>query len=258
MQNKWFFLLFISIYTLCTALILVWADASFLIVAALLFGAPIFVLWNRLQLTSHLVPLVATFTLLATAIIQIYAYKSGLWYELSSLSLPVFGGAPFETYIFSVLHILYLILLYEYFLDDGQSTKRTKISPRGLGILGVVYALILAIIYTDSTILVSYPFAFLLAFMSSLFAVMILIRKSMPKLALFKKAGLFAVVTLPLSLIYEWILLENGIRLFANVNKYIGYFELNYHVVPFEQFLLLLIVPFGLVMLYEMYIDDSN
>lgn len=258
MQNKWFFLLFISIYTLCTALILVWANASFLVVTAVLFGAPIFVLWNRLQLTSHLVPLVATFTLLATAIIQIYAYKSGLWYELSPLSLAVFGGAPLETYIFSVLHILYLILLYEYFFDDGTSTKRTKISPRGLGVLGVMYALMLGIIYTDSTILVSYPFAFLLAFMSSLFAVMILVRKSMPPVALFKKAGLFAIATLPLSLIYEWILLENGIRLFANVNEYIGYFEWNYQVIPVEQLLLLLVVPFGLVMLYEMYIDDSN
>jgi hypothetical protein len=258
MKNKWFFLVFLSLYTLCTALILVWADASFLIVTALLFGAPIFVLWNRLQLTSHLVPLVATFTLLVTAIIQIYAYKSGLWYELSPLSLPVFGGAPFETYIFSVLHILYLILLYEYFFDDGLSAKRTKISARGLGILGIVYAIVLGIIYTDSTILVSYPFAFLLAFMSSLFAVIILVRESMPKLALFKKAGLFAFATLPLSLIYEWILLENRIRLFANVNEYVAYFEWNHQVVPVEQFLLLLIVPFGLVMLYEMFIDDSR
>lgn len=258
MQNKWFFLLFISIYTLCTALILVWADASFLIVTSLLFGAPIFALWNRLQLKSHLVPLVATFTLLTTAIVQIYAYKSGLWFELSPLSLSVFGGAPLETYVFSVLHILYLILLYEYFFDDGTSTKQTKISARGLGMLGVVYAIILGIIYTDSTILVSYPFAFLLAFMSSLFAVMILVRQSMPSLALFKKAGLFALATFPLSLIYEWILLENGIRLFANVNEYIAYFEWNYHVVPIEQFLLLLIVPFGLVMLYEMFIDDAR
>lgn len=258
MSNKWFFLLFLSLYTLCTALILVWADASFLVVTAVLFGAPIFVLWNRLQLKSHLVPLLATFTLLITAIIQIYAYKSGLWYELSPLSLPVFGGAPFETYIFSVLHILYLILLYEYFFDDGASAKRTKISARGLGVVGIGYAVVLGIIYTNPIILVSYPFAFLLAFMSSLFAVIILVRNSMPSPALFKKAGLFALATLPLSVVCEWIMIQNGIRLFANVNEYLAYFEINRHVIPIEELLLLLIIPFGLVMLYEMFIDDSK
>ena len=258
MKNKWFFLLFLSLYTLCTALILVWADASFLVITAVLFGAPIFVLWNRLTLQSHLVPLLATFTLLATAIIQIYAYKSGLWYELSPLSLPVFGGAPLETYLFSVFHILYFILLYEYFFDDGKSAKRTKISARGLGVVGVGYALVLGLIYTDPTILVAYPFAFLLAFMSSLFAVIILVQKSIPQLSLFKKAVLFALATLPLSLIYEWILIENGIRLFANVNEYVAYIEWNRQVFPVEELLLLLIIPFGLVLLYEMFIDDSR
>jgi hypothetical protein len=258
MQNRWFFLVFVSIYTFCTALILVWADASFLVMTAVLFGAPVLVLWNRLALKSHLIPLLATFTLLITAGIQLYAYKSGLWYELSPLALPLFGGAPLETYIFSVVHILYLVLLYEYFFDDGGSVKRTKISARGLGMIGVVYAFVLGIIYIDPIILVSYPFAFLLAFLSSLFALMILVQKNIPSLELFKKAGLFALATLPLSLIYEWVLIENGIRLFANVNEYIAYFEWNRNIIPVEELLLLLIVPFGLVMLYEMFLDDGT
>lgn len=258
MKNKWFFLLFLSLYTLCTALILVWADASFLVITALLFGAPIFVLWNRLQLESHLVPLISVFTLLGTALVQLYAYKSGLWYELSPLALPVFGGAPLETYVFSVLHILYLILLYEYFCDDGSSAPKAKISRRGLGAVGILYAVIVGIIYTNPVLLVNYPFAFLLAFMSSLFALLILVRQSMPDIRLFKKAGIFALVTLPLSLIYEWILIENGIRLFANVNEYLWYFEWSGHVVPIEELLLLLIIPFGLVMLYEMFLDDGR
>ena len=258
MTNRWFFLFFVSLYTLCTALILVWAQASFLIITALLFGAPLFVLWNRLRLTSHLIPLLTTFTLLVTAIIQIYAYKSGLWYELSPLSLPVFGGAPLETYIFSVVHILYLILLYEYFFDDGVSAKRTKIHARGLGLIGGGYALVLGVVYINPIILVTYPFAFLLAFISSLFALMILVQKNIPSLALFKKAGLFALATLPLSLVYEWVLIENGVRLFANVNEYIWYFEWNRNVIPVEELLLLLLIPFGLVMLYEMFIDDSK
>ena len=65
-------------------------------------------------------------------------------------------------------------------------------------------------------------------------------------------------MTLPLSLIYEWILIENGIRLFANVNEYLWYFEWSRHVVPIEELLLLLIIPFGLVMLYEMFLDDGR
>ena len=258
MTHKWLFLTFVSIYTLCSALILVWADASFLVVTAVLLGAPIFVLWNRLHLTSHLIPLLATFTLLATAIVQLYAYKSGLWYELSPLELPLFGGAPIESYVFSVLHILYLILLYEYFFDDGVSVKRSKISARSLGSLGVLYAVALGALYTNPIIFVSYPFAFLLAFLSSLFALLIMMRKSVPSVALFKKAGLFAFATLPLSLVYEWIMVENNIRLFANINEYIMYFEWNRHIIPAEEILLLLMIPFGLVLLYEMYLDDQR
>jgi hypothetical protein len=236
----------------------VWADASFLVITALLFGAPIFVLWNRLHLKSHLVPLLATFTLLGAALLQLYAYKSGLWYELSPWALPVFGGAPLETYLFSIFHIIYFILLYEYFFDDGQSAKRSKLSARGLGMTGVVYAVLAGIIYIHPTVFVTYPFAFMLAFMSSLFALLILVRKSIPEVALFKKAGLFALATFPLSLIYEWILIENNIRLFANTNEYLWYFEWNRQVVPVEELLLLLIIPFGLVMLYEMFLDDAR
>jgi hypothetical protein len=236
----------------------VWADASFLLVTALLFGAPIFVLWNRLYLKSHLIPLLATFTLLGTALVQLYAYKSGLWYELSPLALPVFGGAPLETYLFSVVHILYLVLLYEYFFDDGQSVKQTKVSARSLAGLGVVYAVVLGALYLDPVLFVTYPFAFLLAFMSSLFALTILVRKTIPDLALFKKAGLFSLATFPLSIVNEWILIENDIRLFANTNEYLGYIEWNRNIIPYEELLLLLLIPFGLVVLYEMFIDDGK
>ena len=258
MYARLLFVCFLTLYTLCTAFILVWSDASFLVITVLLLGGPLFVVWNRLRLQSHIIPLIATFSLLGTALIQLYAYKSGLWYELSPLALPVFGGAPLEAYLFSVLHILYLILLYEYFFDDGVSAKRTKISARGLGVVGIIYSLILGTLYLDPTVLVNYPFAFLLAFISSLFALIILVNKTLPSAALFKKAGLFALAMFPLSLIYEWVIVENGIRIFANVNEYIGYFTWNRNIVPLEEILLLLIIPFGVVMIYEMFIDDSR
>ncbi len=258
MYARLLFVCFLTLYTLCTAFVLVWSDASFLVITALLLGGPLIVVWNRLHLQSHLIPLITTFTLLGTALMQLYAYKSGLWYELSPLSYSVFGGAPFEAYLFSVLHILYLILLYEYFFDDGLSAKRTKISARGLSIVGIVYSLILGMLYLDPTVLVNYPFAFLLAFISSLFALIILVNKTVPSAALFKKAGVFALSTFPLSLIYEWVMVENGIRIFANLNEYIGYVTWNRNIVPLEEVVLLLIIPFGVVMIYEMFIDDSK
>ncbi|MES2749704.1 MAG: hypothetical protein V4606_04910 [Patescibacteria group bacterium] len=258
MYARLLFVCFLTLYTLCTAFVLVWSDASFLIITALLLGGPLIVVWNRLHLQSHLIPLIATFTLLGTAILQLYAYKSGLWYELSPLSISILGGAPLEAYLFSVLHILYLILLYEYFFDDGVSAKRTKISARGLGIVGIIYSLILGMLYLDPTVLVNYPFAFLLALMSSLFALIILINKTLPSAALFKKAGMFTLAVFPLSLIYEWVMVENEIRIFANVNEYLGYFTWNGSIVPLEELLLLLLIPFGVVMIYEMFIDDSK
>jgi uncharacterized membrane protein YesL len=198
------------------------------------------------------------FTILSAALVQLFAYKSGIWYEVSPLNLQVFGGAPVEAYLFSLVHILYFILLYEYFFDDKKSLSIYKIKARSASSLGLVYALCAGCLYIEPVLFVRYPFACLVLLVAIFTAFFVLIRRTLPSPALLKKALIFSCVMLPLSLVYEAVLLVTEVRLFANTHEYLGYLEWQGIVLPLEEILLLLLIPFCIVLLYELYLDDGK
>jgi hypothetical protein len=53
-------------------------------------------------------------------------------------------------------------------------------------------------------------------------------------------------------------MLVNGIRFFANDQSYLYVIKLGILSVPVEELFLLLLMPFGVSVLYELYFDDSK
>lgn len=253
-----FFFIGLFIYTFSVAPLLLWSDASFLIISAVLLGAPIFILWNRLEMSSQAIPLLSAAALLVGATIQLFAYRTGLWFEMSSLNIQIFGGAPIETYLFSVLHILYLVLLYEYIVDDKRNSLQAKLPARTLAGLVVIYSLVLGYVYVHPVLFVKYPFVFLLLTLGTVCALLIMLKRNAPTMTVFLKAGLFSVMVFPLSLVYEWLMVASGTRFFVNINEYFYTFVWHGQNVPLEELLLLFMIPFGLIVLYELYIDDAK
>ncbi len=251
-----FFLL--TLYTLCIGSILISTEASFVVTAALLSGGPLLVLWHRVQLRSQLIPLVALGTLFATALIELSAYSAGLWYEIDAATAFVWGGVPVASYLFSFVHVLYCIVVYEYFFDDKKTTLTSNYQRQGLALVVLGYTLLAGYLYIKPTIFFDYPFAVLLAAMSSALAVMIALKQRVPHCMLMWRALRFALLLLPISLVYECVMIMNGIRFFANDHAYMYVFNLPGLSVPIEELFLIILVPFGVAVLYELYFDDSK
>jgi len=251
-----FFLL--TLYTLCVGSILMVTNASFVVMAALLSGGPLVVLWHRVQLRTQLIPLVALGTLFATALIELSAYTAGLWYEIDAATAFVWGGVPVASYLFSFVHVLYCIIVYEYFFDDKKSSPTTGYQKQGLALVVLGYTLLAGYLYIKPTLFFEYPFAVLLAAMCSSLAVMIALKQNVPHIMLMWRALRFALLLFPISLVYECVMIVNGVRFFANDHAYLYVFNLPGLSVPIEELFLILLIPFGVAMLYELYFDDGK
>jgi hypothetical protein len=155
-----FFLL--TLYTVCVGSILLATQASFIVMTALLSGAPLFILWHRVTLRSQLIPLVALGTLFVTALLELAAYTAGLWYEIDAATAFVWGGVPIASYFFSFVHVLYCIVVYEYFFDDKKTSVKGGYEQQGLALVGIGYTVLAGYLYIQPTIFFRYPFVVLL------------------------------------------------------------------------------------------------
>ena len=251
-----FFLL--TLYTFCVGSILMVTHATFLMTAALLSGAPLLILWHRVQLRSQLIPLIALGTLFATALLELSAYTAGLWYEIDAATAFVWGGVPIVSYLFSFLHVLYCIVVYEYFFDDKRTSGKNNFERQGLVLTGVGYTVLVGYLYVKPAIFFAYPFVVLLAAMSTILSVLIVLKRNVPHMLLLWRSLQFSLWLFPISLVYECVMIVNGIRFFANEHAYMYVFKLGILSVPIEELFLLLLVPFGVSLLYELYFDDSK
>jgi hypothetical protein len=251
-----FFLL--TLYTMCVGSILIVTHASFVAMAALLSGGPLLVLWHRVQLRSQLIPLIALGTLFATALLELTAYTAGLWYEIDAATAFVWGGVPIASYLFSFLHVLYCIVVYEYFFDDKKTSGTANYGRQGLVLTGVGYTILAGYLYVKPTIFFDYPFVVLLAIISAILSCLIIYKRNVPHISLMWRSFKFAVLLFPISFVYECVMIVNGIRFFANDHGYMYIFHFGPLVFPVEELFLLLLVPFGVSVLYELYFDDSK
>ena len=220
---------------------------------------PVSILWYQEKLASRLVPIIIAAAIVLTTFLEVVAYINGLWYELSPFSLRVFGLFPLESFVAAFVHILFFIVVYEYFFDDRKTTGRVHPdhAPFLLAGAGGLLSVALAYVYVFSGVFFSYPFALLILLLFVLFVVAIaMTRTDWRQLCL--KTLMFAVSILPFSLVYEYIALANDLRFFANTQEYL--YTLNFfgQMVPLEEIVFILIVPFWLATTYELYLDDGK
>jgi len=246
------------LYVMVSGLILVLATAPMVAVAAVLFLGPLVFLWQRVDLRTRLIPLVAFLAVLATAVVQLYAYAHGLWYEIAPSNVQVFGAGPIESYIFSVTFILYMIVMYEYFFDDKTSRVRTVYVARIIGLLGIMLAISLGYVYFFAVTVIENAFAVLVAVIGLTLAVMIGWRNFKMRSRILLRAAAFSWAILPVALVCELILLANGIRFFANQQDYIYSIYFFGYLLPLEEIILLLLLPMWVVVVYELLFDDGE
>lgn len=248
----------LTLHTIFAGMLLVYFDANTFFVMAILSGLPIVALWQKERLRTSLVLPLLFVAIGTTVLVEIFAYQNGLWYEVSPIGMVLFGLFPIEAFLAAFVHILYFIVVYEFFFDDRKtSTERTfsiETIRRGVGI---ILATLLAYLYTLSDIIISYGFAWLVAIGAG---VMIIgaVLSHRARLRVFLKTSLFALVLLPMSLAYEYVLIMNDLRFFANFNEYIYTFSLFGARLPFEEIVFIILAPLAVATLYELYFDDAS
>jgi hypothetical protein len=259
MFNKVIYLLALTIYTALTGILLAYFEANVLFVVACLTLLPTLVFWFQEKLHSQLLPLLLALTLILTTVVEIFAYINGLWYEISPFNIRVFGLFPLEAYIAGFAHILYFIVMYEYFFDDrGNKVKTITHNTKWLSVtFGTALALALAYLYLFSGLFFSYAYALLIILGSILFLLLILFLHVSWR-RIIKKALFFSIAIFPVSLIYELVALSNDLRFFANYNDYLMVFNFYNFTLPLEELLFISLIPFWLAVTYELYLDDGK
>lgn len=247
------------LFSAFSALILIVSNAPILGVAVVLFLAPLIIMWQRIDMRTRLLVPLSMLALSATVVMQSFAYRQGLWYEITPTNIMMFGTGPLESYVFACFLIVYFIVMYEYFFDDSYSrATRGFQKAMQVGVLGSLLAVSFGYVLISSPAIVNNGFAILVGFLSFSLVALASVRYQLLNKTIFRKAFFFAVAMLPISLLSEFVLLNNNIRIYAHANDYLHSFTFFGHILPLEEVFLLLLLPMWIVVLYELCIDDGK
>jgi hypothetical protein len=249
----------LTLYTAFTGILLVWFGANILVTLFFLSVIPLVVLWRMERLESRLLLWLLLISFVGTVLFGATGYINGIWYELSPSGVRVFDLIPIEAFLASFIHWLYFIVVYEYFFDDKESSSQKTNWFNQVVIAGsaVVLGLGLTYVYLFSNLILTNAFALLVLALGGVAVVALALARSFVS-SLLAKTALFSLAVFPISLIYEYVSLSNNIRFFANANEYIYSFTLWDQLVPLEELLFLLLLPFVMALVYELYADDGQ
>lgn len=253
---EYFLLLLFSVFT---ATILISAQAPMLGIAVVLFLAPLIIMWQKIDMRTRLLVPFSMLAVSATVIIQSFAYRQGIWQEVTPTNTTMFGAGPLESYLFACLLVVYLLVMYEYFFDDSFSrATRGFAKAMQIGVLSVLLAISFGYVVVSANSVIQNSFAILVGFLTLALVALASIRYQLLSRRVFRKAFLFAIAMLPISLIAELTLLSNQIRLYNDTANYLYTFDFFGHTLPLEEIFLLILLPMWLVVIYELCIDDGR
>lgn len=246
------------LYTAFAAVILIVTKAPMLGVAFVLFLAPVLIIWQRVDIRTRLLIPISFVALAATVVLQAFAYKQGLWYELAPSGYMFLGAGPIESYVFACLLFVYLVVMYEYFFDNQANRTRTTQKAIQIATLSVLLAITFGYVFLSSATIVQNGFAILVGFLALALAAAGTIRQRLLHSNVIRKALLFTLSVLPVGLMAEFVLLSSNIRIYANLNDYLLTFQFFGYQFPLEAVFLILLLPMWIVVIYELCFDDGR
>ena len=248
-----------TVYAALMGVLLIAIDAHVWWVMFFLSVLPIGLFWYLEKLHTRILPIILLISVSITLFLEVIAYTNGLWYELSPSQLRLFGIIPVEALVAAFAHLLFFVVVYEYFFDDQKTSRRkpTTHLPYLLAGAGCLLALSLGYLYLFSGLLLPYPYVAFLAIGVVVFLAAVAVFHR-AWLQVTKKAAIFAVAVYPLSVVYELVALKNDLRFFANTNEYLYTFTVLGEPLPLEELIFILVIPLWLAVIYELYLDDGK
>lgn len=233
-------------------------QAGILVSALVLFGVPAYALARYSHAPSVILTSVIVLSLGLACILESVAVISGLWVSQGIQELAIANTIQLEALLSFVLQSLFLVLLYELFFDDGiytQVSAQTRLTAFFVFCAGLVSLTCIYLFFgPDQTVSYAYLFILVALMLSSISALGVYRTYSV---RFFDKLVNFtALASFPL-LVATVVSVANGHRLFSTSPAF-ATVELLSVPVPLEVFLLILVLPFLVATMYEVYLDDRR
>ncbi len=234
-------------------------DAGLLVSALVLFGLPSLAL-AHFTVAPPLV--VLSITMLGAGVaflLEGIANMYGLWYSLGISQTRLFGLMPLEMLVAIVLQMLFLVLVYEVFFDDGVYTPRSAWQRLGFFVTFAVAIVVLIGLhqYVVNGIFLEYSYVWIIGVLLLSSMAVLVLHKSL-SVTFFDRAIDFSLIaSMPLG-IFLWLSVANVFKVFGYPAAYMSTVSLFGQTVPLEEILLLFVIPFFVATVYEVYLDDAQ
>ncbi len=247
------------LYVAAMSTISVLLDFDLWVVVLLLLLIPTGYLFWYLRPPSSIFLPTALSTLASTVLFEAVAYSSGLWYELSAFDFRVLGIFPIEILFWNFILQLFIIAIYEYFVDDKKINQVT-FNWNNLWLLGFLVGITaVGLIFATTLSRFVLPYALwwlLVGVIASLAGAMVLSHRQ--SWSVIKKAVFTTLLISPFLLMYEAVAVFNLHWVFANPAQYLYSLSLFNEIIPVERFVFMFIIPIWMVIVYESYLDDGK
>ncbi len=220
----------------------------------LLCGVPLLLLVFEFELPlARLLAAVGILSVVAL-ILDAVAHTTGSWYTVVGSPWRFFG-VTFESALFAFVHTLYFLVLYEFMFDDTK--VRALARRRTVPVVALLVTMLVSSFYLFSVWTVSFAFTWILVLLFVALLGLMWLAHPGDSTTLLQKSALFGLLMLPLSLTFELVALDGGVRVFAFTSEYLATISLVGQTVPVEELVLLVVWPALLAFMYECFIDDG-
>jgi len=234
-------------------------DYGLLATSIVLFGVPSYFL-ARFSAAPTIVLL--SVVVLGTGMAVLFegvAHLYGIWYTIGVDELRLFGLIPLEVICTSIIQTLFLALLYELVFDDGEySTAHSSVRFTSFAVFAIAVVLLIAVHqYLLQGIFFTHSYVWILSILVGATIATLAVARSLT-LRFFDRLIAFTLVACVPLLLGLFLAIANTHKVFAFQNDYIHTFNFLGSLVPLEEFLLMLVLPFFVATFYELYLDDGE
>ncbi len=247
-----------SVYYVLSSYALYLFGAEILLTSLVLFGIPAYAL-AKFSLAPT--PVLVSIILLGTGLsllLEATAHVYGLWYTVGVDELRIFSIVPIEALGAMVLQVLFLSLVYEALFDDGVYTTQSARKRYGvfsLLAIGVFFFIFIHSLINDrifgSASYIWLNLSLLGACFISLAVYRVFTIQFLDRLVYFVGVAMIPLV------INLGISVANVHKVFANYNEYAYTFSFMGEMVPLEEVILVMTIPFFVATMYEIYLDNN-
>lgn len=248
----------LHVYMAAVSVPLVWLDAGILMLTIMFWFVPAMWFWYQEQFSLRHIGAVVAAAIAGAFFWEVAAYSNGIWYEIGSFDIRVFGMFPVEMFFWGFAYLFFILTGYEYFCDD-KKTVALEWNKRTVRYALFVLTMIAVPLVYAVTDFVYIPYAYLcLLSLTVLFTVLITIFSKAHTWSVIQKAAVFALLTVPIFILLEYVAMVNVLWVFANPAQYLFTISFAGELVPIEEFMFGLFVPFCTVVIYELCLDDGQ